>query len=180
MTLEQNNLVEKNLHIVKIVMKAHIKINNNVPDMSSDDFYQVGCMALCKAAVRYDGEKDFFTFAYSVVKNGMMDYCRSIQKKETNCINLDIEAPEFAFSDNSYNHDLLYDEKLKDVMTLAKKKYTGITLRGIEAIEFKALGYTGKEIADFYGVKTNHVSAWISRAREKLKNDTEFMDALQI
>ena len=177
MTNEQNILIEENLHIVKVVIKKHIKLNPNAADMSSEDFYQVGCMALCKAVLSYDGKSKFFTYAYSVVKNGLMDYCRSAQKKENNCISMDIEASRFRVNDVS---DILYEEKLRDVLDLAKKKYTGITLHGIEAIEFKVLGYTGKEIADFYGVETNHISAWISRARNKLKDDTEFMNALQI
>ena len=56
-----------------------------------------------------------------------------------------------------------------------KREYSGTARLGIEAIELKLKGYSGKEIADMYGVKPNLVGAWISRAKQKLRKNQVFV-----
>ena len=56
-----------------------------------------------------------------------------------------------------------------------KRQYTGTIRLGIEAIEWKVKGYSGKEIAAMYGVKPNLVGAWISRAKQKLRQNQVFI-----
>ena len=58
----------------------------------------------------------------------------------------------------------------------AKSNYNGITKKGIEAIALKYQGYSNAEIANLYHVKANHISAWISRARSRLKADYPLTD----
>ena len=49
---------------------------------------------------------------------------------------------------------------------------------GIEALELKIRGYSGADIARLYHTEPNHVGAWISRAKAKLKKDAAFMAEL--
>ena len=51
----------------------------------------------------------------------------------------------------------------------AENRYSGVCQKGIKALQMKCLGHTRKEIAACYGVRPNHVSAWISRAASRLR-----------
>ena len=55
-----------------------------------------------------------------------------------------------------------------------KKEYSGVAQLGIEALELKIKGYSGADIARLYHTEPNHVGAWISRAKAKLKKDAAF------
>lgn len=50
----------------------------------------------------------------------------------------------------------------------AKQRYRGVARKGVQAIEMQMFGYSTKEIAALYGVRTNVVAAWVSRARSLL------------
>jgi len=65
------------------------------------------------------------------------------------------------------NGDLFVEQ----VLDYGKRTYSGVARLGVEALELKIAGYSGADIADLYGVKSNHVGAWISRAIKKLKKD---------
>ena len=56
----------------------------------------------------------------------------------------------------------------------SKERYSGSTRKGIEAIELRLQGYTGKDIAQKYCVNTNYITACISRAQKYLKKDDVF------
>lgn len=51
--------------------------------MEYGDLFQEGCLCLCKAAATYknDGRAQFSTYAKTVVKNGLLSYCRMISNK---------------------------------------------------------------------------------------------------
>lgn len=52
MTEYQRELTTNNLHLVKEVIQKRIKINN-LPLLAYEDFYAIGCEALCRAAMAY-------------------------------------------------------------------------------------------------------------------------------
>ena len=54
---------------------------------------------------------------------------------------------------------------------------SGVVRLGLEAMELKVKGMTGQEIAALYGVKPNHVGAWISRAAQRLRSNRAFWSA---
>ena len=55
------------------------------------------------------------------------------------------------------------------MLEYGKRTYNGVARLGVEALELKIAGYSGTDIAELYGVKPNHVGAWIARAAQKLK-----------
>ena len=182
MDKDKTRLVEDNLHVVKAVLKKEIKMNDSDVDLEFNELYQIGCLALCKASITFDETKntDFFTYAYKLVKNSLLDHCRRVQRKQKYIVDGGDDMPEGVYDG--------YDESLEEtqfwrafssITKYAKSKYTGVVLKGIEAIEFKALGYNGREIADLYGVKVNHVNAWISKARSKLRDDPVVMSYIK-
>ena len=75
--------------------------------------------------------------------------------------------------------DKLYGDEINAAMAACKNKYSGVILKGIEALELKALGYSSREIAEQHGSTVNNVNAWIARARSVLKADPLIQSFLQ-
>jgi RNA polymerase sigma factor (sigma-70 family) len=185
---EQKKLVENNLDIVERTIKNHITILENVYGFSYDDLFQEGSILLCKAAFTYNGElAQFDTYALVVVKNGLLTYCKKMWKKHKYVVSLndmsdlENELDKFPtdYADDKYN-TIISDLNIFDMFESIKFEYDGITRLGIEALELKVKGFTGAEIAKLWGVKQNHVGAWITRAKRKLCQNEKFMSALKI
>lgn len=179
---DKAKLVEENIRVVNAVIKKEICLNNQDIDLEFDELYQIGCLALCKAATLFDESKgaNFFTYAYRIVKNTLLDHCRKVQCKQKYMSDTGGSIPEGAAgtSDEEISEAQFW-KSFSKITRYAKSKYTGVVLKGIEAIEFKTLGYNGNEIAKLYGVKVNHVNAWISKARAKLRNDPVIMSYIK-
>ena len=180
----QRQLAQDHLHIVQQVIHTMIIVNEQVYGFEYDDLYQEGCIWLCKAAVHYRPEKgvQFTTFAKKVITNGLKTYCRLMCNKQWRLVSLPnyADPSEQILSMDQFSSGLDRDqfESELDVFLLLqnlKRQYTGTTRWGIEAIEWKIKGYTGVQIAAMYGVKPNHVGAWISRAVRKIARNRMFI-----
>ena len=179
MTEYQRELVVSNLDIVERTIRTRIKVNGQALQ-TYEDFYQIGCEALCRAAMDYKMEiGSFAPFGSRYVYNALIDHCRKQNTlgsrkhdyvPESDCDNyaLDYFGQEEDFDDGIYLRDF------SEAFNVCKNQYSGIARLGIEAIELKSLGYTTREIAKQYGTTVNNVNAWISRARSKLKSNPEF------
>ncbi len=179
LTEYQQNLIKEHLNIIHWTIHNFIKVNESIFGFEYDDLYGEGCLLLCKAAITYEANKgQFAPYATTVIKNGLNSYCRSMCKKQDkqrllidgtlingsrNCI------AKTAIKDEI--DELIYQMLANDLIAAAKQEYSGIALRGIEALELKMQGYTGREIADMFAVEPNHVGAWISRVMAKLRKD---------
>ena len=53
----------------------------------------------------------------------------------------------------------------------AGNQYRGVARKGVQALEMQVCGYTTREIAELYGVRSNVVAARVSRARQMLKRE---------
>mgnify|MGYP002795601571 FL=1 len=60
---------------------------------------------------------------------------------------------------------------LLQVLAKAGNQYRGVACKGVQALEMQVCGYTTREIAELYGVRSNVVAAWVSQARQMLKKD---------
>lgn len=177
----QQELVSENLSVVKFAIHKNITANENLYGFEYDDLYQEGCIWLCKAAVSFDETRNikFATYAEKVVTNGLNTYCRIMGSKQKHQVDIqtdDEDGFSFELLPAEDNLDTWFEEQ--DVLTLLqnlKQQYTGTARLGIEAIEWKVKGFSGAEIAKMYGVKSNLVGAWISRAAAKLKKNHTFM-----
>lgn len=178
MTEYQRELVAQHLSVVDSTIKRRIKVNGCVLQ-TYEDFYQIGCEALCKAAMSYNPEVGAFEpFGARYVYNAIIDHCRHQNMLANIKCDVDVfsDADGYALTYFGAVSDLDEAIDLKrtnDAIKRSKHKYDGITLRGIEAIELKSVGYTTREIADRYGTTVNNVNAWISRARSRLRMDPD-------
>lgn len=181
---EQNILVEKNLGIVKLAIHKSIIVNDNLYGFAYDDLYQEGCIWLCKAALSYNEARNvkFTTYAEKVVTNGLRTYCRLMCSKQKHYVSLlarsetdDIVYTVKPVSSEELLNRLLEEQDIYLLLHSCKQQYTGTVRLGIEAIEWKVKGLSGAEIAKMYGIKSNLVGAWISRAAKKLRQNEIFM-----
>jgi hypothetical protein len=65
-----------------------------------------------------------------------------------------------------------------DLLTSVEKNYQGVARLGIKALKLKIGGMSTFDIAQLYDVPSSHVSAWISRAACKLRNNRKFLSSI--
>lgn len=177
MTEQECALVEAHMALVETVIQRHITVRPDIPGLEHDDLFQVGSLALCRAAQRYDGRCQFSTFAYTVVKNALLDHCRSMTGKVSHAVSLGPSEEEEGTSlldriaDSQSVPDTAEAHELQKALAKAGKRYRGVARKGIQALEMQVYGYTTREIAELYGVRSNVVAAWVSRARKMLKKE---------
>ena len=168
----RDKLIEDHLNCVHWTISSFIHVNPGVCGLEYDDLYQEGCIALWRAAETFDEQQEaqFHSYAISVIRNYLVDYCRKIQSRTAPVVSLETGDVELARSVGAAwdGESSLFVEQ---VLEYGRRTYSGVARLGVEALELKIAGYSGTDIAELYGVKPNHVGAWISRAAQKLKKD---------
>lgn len=182
MTDYQNALVIEHLDLVNWVIRTRIAIPNR-PLLTYDDFYGIGCEAICRAAMRYQPDSgEFAPFACRYIYNAIIDHCRAMNYRIQHSVDAGTEEGAALF-DALAHTTVDFDAAVTDDTAMAalracKDKYQGVARKGIEAIELKLQGYESTEIAAIYGTTVNNVNAWISRARSKLRCEPSLMEIL--
>ena len=178
MTDIERKLTEDHLSIVAKVIQTLTCGCRYVSYDERQDLLQIGNLALCKAAMNYDGNRPFETYAKVVIRNAIYDYWRSLQKERTYTCSMD------AIADNET--DTSYQQLLADTSSLQnweqehnlRSIYEYLqTLQNVncptikKALLLQQNGYTSQEISKHYGVPASHVRAWKSKARKYLQQD---------
>lgn len=178
MNEEQQRLVEENLAVIDRVIRSCIHTNNRICGLEYDDIYQIGAIGLCKAAMSYRqmDKATFRTYAFRVVRNTLIDYLRSFRVRQEAYHQFLSEANFYMERQCEAGPDReLYEKGILQALEESKVRYSGSARKGIEAIEMKMQGYSGKDIAEKYCVNTNYITACISRAQKYLKKDDAFL-----
>ena len=178
MTDIERKLTEDHLSIVAKVIQTLTCGCRYVSYDERQDLLQIGNLALCKAAMNYDGNRPFETYAKVVIRNAIYDYWRSLQKERTYTCSMDAIADNE--TDTSYQQLLADTSSLQNweqehnlrsiyeyLQTLQNVNCTTIK-KGIQALLLQQNGYTSQEISKHYGVPASHVRAWKSKARNCL------------
>lgn len=186
LTVEQKELVEQHLPLVLLVIRKYINTNENVLGLGFDDLYQEGAVALCSAALTYDGRRaKFKTYADKVVRNHLLDHCRRISARIRNLPSCSLDSTkdedrpptsldaQLAYDDTGQWLSRIYTSQL---LERSKRAYHGSVRLGIEAIELMMEGLSREDIAALYRTTPKNVSAWVYRAREKLKRDQRILE----
>lgn len=177
----QRKMVEEHMDVINRVIRKYIHINQNIYGMEYDDIYQVGAIGLCKAAFSYQNTQkaSFSTYAFRVVLNTLYDYLRSLQKKQELMTWLQSEPEAYAqYRIEEDFHRNLSENAILRALHESKEHCSNTAKKGIEMIELKARGYSGRDIADKYSVSPNYITACISRARKYLLNQTAFLERI--
>ena len=184
LTSEQQVLVEQHMDLVGWVISRHIRTNEGVYGLGREDLSQEGALALCRAAATYNGTSaQFSTYAAAVIRNHLLDCCKAANTQQKHLCSLPVGSgfaddehppsiPEPSVEDKT---DSLIDQiDMTALLAHYKRECSGVAQLGIEALELKIKGYSGADIARLYHTEPNHVGAWISRAKAKLKKDGAF------
>lgn len=185
LTEEQQMLVKNHLYIVTLVITESIHVNKNIYGFEYEDLYQEGCIWLCHAAATYNSSCMLFsTYSKRVVRNGLLSYCRLMCARQRHFSPLVIdEYGDFAVDGallqqtDNFNARISIIETL-DLLTSVEKNYQGVARLGIKALKLKISGMSTFDIAQLYDVPSSHVSAWISRAACKLRNNRKFLSSI--
>lgn len=175
-------LVENNLGLVGAVINAFIEVDENRVGFEYADLYQEGCLWLYKAAITFNDSKNvkFSTYATKVVANGLRMCCRNLQSKNKisvlpfEFLDLDEKTTTTVISSEELFEEYIEMRNILEWLERLKSEYKGVTKLGIEAIQWKVMGLRGSDIAKLYGVKPNHIGAWISRAVKKIRDNPVF------
>ena len=181
MTDIERKLTEDHLSIVAKVIQTLTFGCRYVSYDERQDLLQIGNLALCKAAMNYDGNRPFETYAKVVIRNAIYDYWRSLQKERTYTCSMDAIADnetdtsyQQLLADTSSLQNLEQEHNLRSIyeylQTLQNVNCTTIK-KGIQALLLQQNGYTSQEISKHYGVPASHVRAWKSKARKYLQQD---------
>ena len=181
MTDIERKLTEDHLPIVAKVIQTLTCSCRYVSYDERQDLLQIGNLALCKAAMNYDGSRPFETYAKVVIRNAIYDYWRSLQKERTYTCSMDAIADnetdtsyQQLLADSSSLQKLEQEHNLRSIyeylQTLQNVNCTTIK-KGIQALLLQQNGYTSQEISKHYGVPASHVRAWKSKARKYLQQD---------
>lgn len=186
LTAEQREQVEQNLVLVSKTISLFITTHTDITGMEYDDLYQTGCLALCAAVQSYCPTKNtsLTTYATTVIRNRLYDYCRHINRIQSRILYLDTALrndgnDSFLNSMETRPPEDITSDRLLPLLLTIKGEWKGIAAKGIDALLLKTSGYSGNEIARMYRVKPNHVSAWISRANKRLRQEPRILATLE-
>jgi len=184
LTHQQRKLAERHVPIVREIVRKYFRCNESILGLGFDDLCQEGCVALCKAAARYDPERgDFEPFAARVIRNHLIDYCRAVLSNHRNhpFVSLDElheDRLKLELSESRMPNAAADEEQAISRLCVArlletrKRSYRGAAQLGVEALLLKVMDGCGvTDIARLYGCEPNLVGAWISKAKKKLLSD---------
>ena len=98
MTDYQRELVVEHLGLIDQVIRKRIRVRGT-PLLSYEDFYSVGCEALCDAAMRYRPEEgEFEPYAYVMLYHAMIDHCRKQNRQQSFASDLSVDVDNEAIS----------------------------------------------------------------------------------
>lgn len=178
LTTAQQRLVEENLDLAERILRQHIHANHYIGSFEREDLLQEGCLALCKAAASYlPGKCQFRTYAYTVVRNHLYDYCLAIQSASRRLPTISMEelpgASPLCLCEAQNVEMRLAELEMFRLTARFKQKYEGVIRLGIEALEWQMRGYSSVDTARLYGTSPNYIRACKSRAAKKLRKEQD-------
>lgn len=166
MTDEQKKLVEEN----------HALIYQVIRDMGLpiEEYYDLGAIGLCKAAIHYKSDKtSFSTFAYTCIKNEIM-YDYRTRKYKKRAMNEWLISYETKVRSKDGAEDLTLFDQLKSDVSVENEALSHVMYTELidqlgktdsKVIPLFQLGLKQREIAEIMGV----TQANISRVRRRIE-----------
>ncbi len=180
MNATEKLLVEDYLHLVPTMVNALTRSYAQITSDEGDELKQIGYLALCEAAKKYDGERPFKPYANAAIRNAIYDYWRDCGNFKNIFCSLDAiltaedgTSYEQLFSSLSYQspeQDAIQKEADAYLASLEKQS-CHVIQKGILSLRLQQNGYTSTDLAKFFHVPPNRVRAWQSKARTVLKQN---------
>lgn len=171
LTKEQQMKVNDNIRLVQKVINDKVHGSKQLGIYSYDDIFQIGCIGLCKAAATDKGGT-FSTYAYRLIWNEICDALIYATKRQATEATNDI-IPIVIQDDETTINSISLRLDLNKALQKAKEDASPCIVKGIDAMIQMSRGYTSREVGDKLGVSAKLVCAWISKAREFLKERSD-------
>lgn len=189
MTEDEKRLVEQHLHLVNKIVNAVTRSYKNLLPEDFEDLIQNGYLALCRAAMNYDGKRDFEPFANTCIRNSIREYWRQHGIPSDICISLESSFEQD--SNQIYDSAILHSNHLDNILEQSVirketasllhelgKNSSNTVRKGIFSLLLQQNGYSSTELANYFGASPNVVRAWQSKAKKALKNCTNLYSLL--
>lgn len=158
--MDQNENFEL-LHKQYEPMIYHI-INKLTIYRNKQEFYQIGCIALWEASIRFDKDKgEFKSYAYSYIIGRMKSELTSDRKHQLNTYHLDLANLEKMTEDD---FTFLLTSSIIDQLSIILTKNQRKWLKG-----YCLFGKTPTDLAKDEGVSISAVKAWRRDTISKLQ-----------
>ena len=169
LTTEQRVKVEENMGLVGKVIGDCVHTLDKGCIYTYDDLFQIGCIGLCKAAqTDQPGHKGAFsTYAYCLIRNEIYTQLEYATRRGREQATDPAELPCGVLDDSLEERDAC--RELMGLLDRAEATATNTTAKGIRAIRMRIDGYSSKEIGQRLGAPANHVTAWISKAKNHIR-----------
>ena len=191
LTVEQEKILQENEKLIHVAIRA-IFTNGGIADscMEYEDLVQIGYIALCKAIKTYNSTKQAFsTYAVTIIKN---DLCNVIRQQKARSNRDAAYKADNIIDDEEFNEEVylktvdenelimnkIIAEQQTQMLLELSEKYKGVAGKGVKAILLMAQSYTCSEIAKMFNTDAKTITAWISRARKKLKKEPALLALL--
>ena len=179
MTPAQKQLAEEHMDLVPKIIRSLIQ---GFPLTSEQrrELCQIGYLALCRAAVSCGEGFPFAPYAAAAIRNAIFDFWRhEIREKDLFCpLQEDLlDAPASLQIGQQLETGpdatplALKDTAAGAYLETLKASQCSTIQKGIEALCFQLEGYSTKELSAHYQVPSNHIRAWLSKARRFLHQD---------
>lgn len=175
----EEKMLEENEGLIHKTIRCYISNPGEYGMNSYEDLVQIGRIGLCKAIKSYDREKaGFSSYAIPVIKNTILNELRSAKSTSKDFVDSYEDVSEKSKSEMTYEMEV-QDESAYMVIENCGKRYGGIAQKGVQALMLMVEGYSCKEIGHMFGVDAKTITAWVSRARKKLKEEAEVLNLCQ-
>ena len=184
MNYKQKQLVTAHLSLVPRMVRSLTRSFTHLSQDEFDELTQTGYLALCNAAMKCSSTQPFPPYARAAIRNAIYDYWRGCGKRKNAFCSLDAlltaedgstYEPEFMLQKTdtlSPEQAVLLEESVSYLKRLECAGSNHLK-KGIVSLRLQQSGYTSAEVAKIYGVPSNHVRAWQSKARKQLRQDQE-------
>ncbi len=181
---EQKQLVTAYLSLVPRMIRSLTRSFTHLSRDEFDELTQTGYLALCNAAMKCSPAQPFLPYARAAIRNAIYDYWRDCGKRKNAFCSLDAILTSEDGSTYEPEFMLLKADTLSPEQAVLSKESSSYLKRlecagsnylkkGIISLRLQQSRYTSAEAAKIYGVPSNHVRAWQSKARKHLREDQE-------
>lgn len=185
LTKEQEVIFAENQGLIHSAIHKFAKGGGQVGMNDYDDLFQVASMGMCKAIISHkDSKGSLSTYATTVMRNDLFRVLQSgyDMVDEASDIDDDVVRNIPGVAVNGATSGKIEDELMQSQVVgrlhELSVEYGGIAGKGVQSIIMTIDGQNSADIAKFYDVDAKTVTAWISRARKKIKEESDVLEML--
>ena len=170
------------MDLVPQMIRSMTRTSAYVSEEEQQELCQIGYLALCRAAARFDKDRPFLPYARTLIRHAIFDYWRETARDRSMLCSLQetpVEGESLSYQELfSYEDAQASQPETDTAQTLLLEHISRLGTgqcatiqKGIASLWLQQQGYTSFDLAKHYQVPANRVRAWQSKARKLLQQD---------